>query len=409
MTTTQGSTGWPFAQRRAWGAVIAISFGPPSLVISELPPVGMISDISTGMGVTEGTTGLTVAMPAIVATVSAIVLGAVTGGIDRKHLLLGYGVLFAASNALSALAPDFAVLLLARGLLGISIGGFWSQAGSLATRIVHECRVGRATALVFSGISIGSVVGVPTIQFLATVMNWRLVFWLATAFAAAAVIAQAVTMPSIAAPGSGSSIGTLPRLLRRTPVVLLVVGTLLAWIGQYAAYTFITPYYSGTLSSPQGLMSVLLVLYGIGGIIGNFLGGALASRHIRTAVIVVLSALALSLGATQVFTSGPVGPTIVITVWGLVFGAGPVTMQTWALRAAPDAPEGVSAIVASVLQAAIAIGSAVGGVVVDLGSTGAAMWFGATLALMATVVGVFARFPTTSSRASSPAQEGVAA
>lgn len=392
MASIREAHGWPVPPRRAWTAVIAISFGSLALVISELLPVGMISEISLGMGVSEGTTGLTVAMPAVVAAVSAFALGATTGRLDRKHLLLGYGALFVASNALSALAPDFTVLLIARGLLGVSIGGFWSQAGGLATRITHERRVGRATAFIFSGISIGSVVGVPAIQFLATIMDWRLVFWLATAFAAMAVVAQAIALPPIPAPG-GASLATLPRLLRRGSVVLLVLGALCAWIGQYAAYTFITPYYSGTLQTPQGLMSTLLVLYGVGGIVGNFLGGALAARRIRVAVVVAFGVLALSLAATQVFVAAPVGPVIVITVWGLVVGAGPVTMQNWAFRAAPDAPEAVSAILASVLQAAIAIGAAVGGVVVDLGGTGAAMWFGAALGLSATAIGVFARFP----------------
>ncbi|WP_051172521.1 MFS transporter [Microbacterium indicum] len=388
--------------------MIAISIGSLALVISELLPVGMISEISAGMGVSEGIAGLTVAMPAIVAAVAAFVLGATTGRVDRKHLLLAYGALFVVSNALSALAPDFAVLLIARGLLGVSIGGFWSQAGGLATRITHERSVGRATAFIFSGISIGSVVGVPTIQFLATVLDWRLVFWLATAFAAAAVVGQAVALPSIPAVG-GASLATLPRLLRRGPVVLLVLGALTAWIGQYAAYTFITPYYAETLQTPQALMTTLLVLYGVGGIVGNFLGGALAARRIRVAVVGTLGALTLALAATQILTEAPAGPVVVTTVWGLVVGAGPVTMQNWAFRAAPDAREAVSAILASVLQAAIAIGSAVGGVVVDLGGTGAAMWFGAALALSATAIGLFARFPkkTTSAAVGSRAGSSI--
>lgn len=392
MTSAHDTTGWPVPERRAWAAVTAISFGSLALVVSELLPVGMISEIATGTGVSEGTAGLTVAMPAVVAAIAALVLGATAGQIDRRRLLLAYGVLFVAANALSAIAPDFTVLLVARGLLGISIGGFWSQAGALAKRITHERAVGRATAFIFSGISVGSVVGVPAAQFLAGALGWRAVFWIATAFAVAVVIAQAVALPPIAPPGK-TSLADLPRLLARGPVILLVLATVFGWTGQYAAYTFITPYYADTLATPQALMSTLLVLYGVGGIVGNFLGGALASRRTRAAVILVPGALALTLAGTQLLTAAPAGPVVVVTLWGIVFGATPVTMQNWAFRAAPDAPEGASAVLASFLQASIAAGSAVGGLVVDTAGIPAAMWFGAGLTALAALVGVVARFP----------------
>jgi predicted MFS family arabinose efflux permease len=174
--------------------------------------------------------------------------------------------------------------------------------------------------------------------------------------------------------------------------MMLVAGTFLAYIGQWAAYTFITPYYSGTLHSGQGLVSLLLVLYGLGGIAGNFFGGAFASRRIRPALITVTTALAALIAATRLLTSAPAGPAIAVTAWGLVFGGTSVTMQNWAFHAAPDQPEGVSAIVASAIRASIAIGAAVGGIVVDLAGIRAGMWFGAALVAAAAITVLFARF-----------------
>jgi predicted MFS family arabinose efflux permease len=156
--------------------VAAIAFGSFALVVAEVLPVGMLPHIAAGLGVQEGTAGLAVAVPAIVAAASALVISATAGRIDRRHLLLAVAAVFVASNVIAAIAPDFGMLIIARALLGVSIGGFWSQAGGFAARITHERFTGRATALIFGGIAVGTVVWVPVSEFLTTEMSWRGVF-----------------------------------------------------------------------------------------------------------------------------------------------------------------------------------------------------------------------------------------
>lgn len=147
--------------RARWLAVTTVAVGTFTIVTSEMLPVGLLTSIAADLRVSEGTAGLMMTVPGLVAAVSAPVLAVAARGLDRRLTLLGLMALLAGANLVAALATDYLVMLAARVLTGVSIGGFWAFAAGLGARLVPERSVGRATSVILSGVSVASVLGVP--------------------------------------------------------------------------------------------------------------------------------------------------------------------------------------------------------------------------------------------------------
>jgi predicted MFS family arabinose efflux permease len=329
-----------------------------------------------------------VAIPAILAAITALVLTIASGRTDRRTLLIGFSLLLLASDLLGMLAPNFVVMLVARGLLGVALGGFWSLAAALAPRLVHEKFVGHATSLVLGGISVATVLAVPAGSFIGSIAGWREVFGITSILAAVVVISQFVFVPKLPV-AVATSIRTLPMLLRRPRVLVLFFSVTFVITGQFAAYTYVDPYLVGTVGIDVGLASALLLGYGIAGIVGNFIGGVQAERRLKPTLIVVFGLGGASIIATQLLVGSPIGTAIALVGWGLAFGAIPASMQAWTFNAAHGYPEAGSALLVTIIQSSIAIGSALGGAWVDASGTSAAIWFGAGLVVVAFLAVVF--------------------
>ncbi|MDQ1608602.1 MAG: hypothetical protein QOE16_1334 [Microbacteriaceae bacterium] len=380
--------GWPHAPARAWLAVASIALGSFILVTTELLPIALLTPISRDLDVSEGVAGFMVAIPAILAAITALVLTIASGRTDRRTLLIGFSLLLLASDLLGMLAPNFVVMLVARGLLGVALGGFWSLAAALAPRLVHEKFVGHATSLVLGGISVATVLAVPAGSFIGSIAGWREVFGITSILAAVVVISQFVFVPKLPV-AVATSIRTLPMLLRRPRVLVLFFSVTFVITGQFAAYTYVDPYLVGTVGIDVGLASALLLGYGIAGIVGNFIGGVQAERRLKPTLIVVFGLGGASIIATQLLVGSPIGTAIALVGWGLAFGAIPASMQAWTFNAAHGYPEAGSALLVTIIQSSIAIGSALGGAWVDASGTSAAIWFGAGLVVVAFLAVVF--------------------
>ncbi|MEV4086137.1 MFS transporter, partial [Nonomuraea fuscirosea] len=157
MTTTDLSG----AVRARWLAVTSVAMGTFTIVSSEMLPVGLLTSIASDLGVSTGTAGLTMSLTGLVAAVAAPVLAVTARDIDRRTILLGLMAVLAVADLAGALAQNHLVMLAARVLTGVSIGGFWAFAAGLGTRLVPERAVGRATSIILSGVSVASVLGVP--------------------------------------------------------------------------------------------------------------------------------------------------------------------------------------------------------------------------------------------------------
>ncbi|MET9520694.1 MFS transporter [Streptomyces sp. NPDC002994] len=365
-------------------AVFAVAAATFAVVTTEMLPVGLLTSLGSGLGTSDGTAGLTVTLPGLVAALAAPLLPVAVRRADRRLVLCVLMVLLAAANALSALAPGFGVLLGARALVGVCIGGVWAVAAGLAVRLVREEEVGRATAVIFSGIAVASVAGVPTGTLMGELAGWRWAFAAMGVFSLAVAVLLGLLLPPLPARGAGG-LGEVAGLLRvaRVRAGLLVLALV---TGHFAAYTYVRPALERVPDIGAGLISGLLLVYGTAGIAGNFLGGAAAARDPRRTLLVISAVLGVTvLLAAAVGGGSAVAAAALLVVWGLAYGGVSVSAQNWLMAAAPTRREAASALFAGVFNAAIALGALLGGRAADRYGVPGPLWLGGALALVGLV------------------------
>ncbi|MFC9994846.1 MFS transporter [Nocardia sp. NPDC127526] len=370
------------ATRRGWLGVATVGLGTFTVVTSEMLPVGLLTPVSADLRITEGAAGLTMTVTGLTAAVSAPLLTAWFGRFDRRTVLCALLAVLLLGNLAAALAPNFGVMIAARVLVGLGMGGVWALAAGLAVRLVPVRSAGTATSIVFSGVAVASVLGIPAGTFLGALAGWRAAFATAAGLALLVLIAVAAVLPALPAEQALPLRGALRRAADpRVRTGLLVVAFLVT--GHFAAYTYIRPVLEQVSGAGAAAIGALLLGYGIAGVLGNFAAGSRAIRSPRATLITIAALLALAvlvlpaLGGTVATAAG------LLLLWGLAYGGVSVGTQTWMLLAAPDARESVSALFVAVFNAAIAVGALAGGLAADhLGIT-SPMWLGGLLAVAA--------------------------
>ena len=366
---------------RNWLSVATVAIGIFIFVTTEMLPVGVLPAIGAALNVSDGTVGLTVTVPAIVAAFTGPLLTVATGRLDRRLMLCVLLALLAAGNLISAMASSFPVLLGARILVGLSIGGFWSIAAAIAVRLVPPAAVGRATALIFSGVATASVVGVPAGTLIGDIGGWRSAFIAAGLLSLLVLVAMVTLLPRLPAKQT-IRLGALPSLLGNATLRMGLLATFLLITGHFSAYTFVSPFLQQVSGIDGNLISSLLLVYGTAGIIGNFVAGPAAVRNVRRTLLLIVGGITVSLLLMSLFGNEPVGGIAFLVAWGLTYGGVSVSLQTWMLKIAPHAMEAASALYVAVFNLSISLGALVGGQAVDNIGTASVTWLGGGLVLL---------------------------
>ncbi|MFE7570788.1 MFS transporter [Streptomyces sp. NPDC057539] len=369
-------------ERSHWPAVSSVTLGTFLLVTAEQLPIGLLTSVGSALSISEGTAGLMVTVPSIVAAFAAPLVPMLVGAMDRRILLLGLMALMTLSNLASALAPNFAVLLGSRVLVGIAIGGFWAVAGGLAVRLVGPADVPRATAVIFGGVAAANVFGVPLGTLIGDFAGWRIAFSSLSALALVTLVALLAVVPKLAASGA-----IRPKLLleqfRNPGVRVGIIATVLIVFGHFAAYTFVSPVLQDLSGIDERYVGPLLFGFGVAGMIGNFVAGSALSRRVHHSVLVIAVALAVAMPLFLLLGQSAVGGVILLIVWGLAYGGVSVGLQTWMIKAAPQAVEAASSLWVAVFNLAIGLGALVGGVIVDTLNLQSVLWLGGACVLLA--------------------------
>ncbi|MGO3216840.1 MAG: MFS transporter [Halomonas sp.] len=367
-------------QAPRWRAVVTVMIGIFLLVTAEQLPIGLLSQVASAMGVTPGMAGLMVTVPGVIAAFSAPLLPVAVGRLDRRIMLTLLMMVMVLGSVLTALASSFALLLAARVLVGLSIGGFWAVAGSIAPRLVPEAKVPKAMTLIFGGVAAASVLGVPLGTLLGDLSNWRVAFGALGGFSLLTAIALWCWLPPLP-PREPVRLRVLAQQLSNRGVRVAVLTTGFVVVGHFAAYTFISPILQEISGISQRHVGSLLLLYGAAGILGNIAAGVFAGRHPYRAVLAIPSLLLLVVAAFPLLGIQPQSGVILLMIWGAVFGSVSVSIQTWILRTAPNT-EAATALMAFAFNMSIGLGAMLGGRIVDGTSLPIAMWAASIFFLM---------------------------
>ncbi|MGW0944110.1 MFS transporter [Streptomyces sp. NPDC002623] len=389
-TPTSVTSDAPAAPARPWAAVLALGAATFCVVTTEMLPVGLLTPLRDGLHVSAGTAGLTLTLPGLVAAVAAPLLPVAVRRADRRQVLCALLLVLAAADLLSALAPDVRILLAARALVGVCIGGVWALAAGLAVRLVPAPSVGRATSVVFSGVAVASVLGVPAGTLLATAVGWRWSFAALAALAAGAALTLALALPPLPAEQPVrlrqlARLAGVPRIRRGMSAVALLI------VGHFAAYTYVRPVLERVRGWDTGQIGTLLLCYGLAGVVGTFAAGVFAARSPRRLLCVIAAALGTVIALLVPAAASPTLSTTLLVLWGLVYGGVSVSAQTWLSTAVPHAREAVSAMFAGVFNTAIALGAFTGGRVSDAFGLTAALYVAAALGVSAVPLLISAR------------------
>lgn len=364
---------------RQWLSVVAVAVSAFAFVTAEFLPVGLLSQIAHDLGVKPGVAGLMVTTPGIMAAIFAPALIAGAGRMDRRFVFLLLTAVLLVSNVLCAIATSFPVLLAGRALLGAALGGFWTLATAAAPRLVEPKDAAKATATILTGVTFATVIGVPLGTFIASFASWRASFAATAGLVALALVAQALLVPSLPS-ASALRIGDFRTLLRRPETRWSLLMVALVFGAHFSTYTYIAP----LLEQDFSISAITLLLFGFGlvGFFSNALMSMAVANHLKKSVAAMIVLLLAAIASMLLLDHSIIGEAAGMLLWGVAFGALPLCFSVWIQRGTADLPEAGSAMFVSIIQVAIAVGSALGGSIVDHAGVRADFTLGCGLAVL---------------------------
>jgi MFS transporter, DHA1 family, inner membrane transport protein len=352
--------------RRVGAAIVALALGGFAIGTTEFVTMGLLPDIADGVRVDIPTAGGTISAYALGVVVGAPVIAALATRLPRRAVLIGLMAAFLAGNVLSALAPGYGTLLLARFAAGLPHGAYFGVASLVAASLVAPHLRGRAVSSVMLGLAIANLAGVPAATWLGQTLGWRSAYWAVVGIAALTVAALIAVVPS-SPPARGASVATELSALRRPQVLLTLVVAVVGFGGMFAVYSYVAPLVTEVSGMPRGAVPLVLLAFGIGGVAGTWLGGRLADRALFRALVAVTSGTGLVLALVPLLARTPLSVVIGVGLLSLTASSMAVLLQMRFMEVAGSAQMLGAALNHSALNAANALGAWLGGVVIAAG------------------------------------------
>lgn len=369
-------------------ALFALTLSAFAIGTTEFVIVGLIPTIAEQLNVSLPSAGLLVSLYALGVAIGAPVLTAPTGKLPRKWLLVGLMALFTVGNLLAWQAPGYESLIVARILTGLAHGVFFSVGSTIATGLVAKEKAASAIAIMFSGLTVALVTGVPLGTWIGQVFGWRETFLVVSLLGLVAMVGSMLLVPGNLPKGAASSVREQLSVLTRKPLLLVYAKTALGYGGAFTAFTFLAPILQQVSGFSAGAVSLILLVYGVSVAVGNIWGGKLADRMGPLPALKLLFAgLALVLLVLTFTAPHPVLAVLTVLVWGaFAFGNVPglqVLVVKQAERHTPNAVDVASGLNIAAFNVGIALGSVVGGFVVEHLGLMHTPWIGALIVLLA--------------------------
>ncbi len=372
-------------------ALFALTIAAYAIGTTEFVIVGLLPAVATDLHITLPLAGLIVSVYALGVTFGAPILTALTGRIERKPLLLGLMALFIVGNGMAALSPGYEPLLVARVLSAFSHGVFFSVGSTIAADLVPENRRASAIAMMFMGLTVAIVTGVPLGTFIGQTFGWRATFAAVAALGIIAFAGIALLLPSNLKKAPSATIGEQIRVLGSGRLLIVFAMTALGYGGTFVAFTFLASILQEVTGFAASAVSLILVLYGVAIAVGNVVGGRLANGNPVKALTGLFIAQAIVL---MLFSFTAVSPWLAIptlAALGFLSFANVPGLQLYVVQLArqvrPAAVDVASALNIAAFNLGIAAGAWIGGLVVESSfGLGATPWVGAILVAAALIL-----------------------
>ncbi len=374
----------------AWGAVVSMTLCVATLIASEFMPVSLLTPIASDLGITEGQAGQAISISGLFAVVTSLVVAGLTRRIDRRTVILAFSGLLVVSGSMVALAPGPGVLMLGRALLGVAIGGFWSMSTAIVMRLVPAESVPKGLAMLNAGNAVAATVSAPLGSLVGGALGWRGAFAFVVPLALLALLWQWIVLPPMPPEHAGRSANVF-RLLRRRPVAIGMAAILLLFMGQFALFTYLRPFLEQVTGVGIPALSAILLLMGLAGVAGTGVISRLLGRRLFSVLAViplVMAGLALAL---IVFGHSPILVAALLVGWGFFGTAAPVGWGAWLARTLPEDAEAGGGLQVAIIQFAITLGAASGGLLFDRAGWWAPFALAAFLLTGAALLAVAAR------------------
>lgn len=360
--------------------LIALAIGAFGIGLTEFVIMGLLPEVAADFGVTEATAGWLISGYALSVVVGALLLTAATTRLPRTPVLIGLLVLFIAGNVLTALSPDYGVAMAGRIVAALSHGAFFGIGSVVAADLVVPEMKARAIAIMFTGLTAANVFGVPFGTFLGQQFGWRSTFWVISVIGVVALVGIAALVRAPRSAGSAVSLRQELSAFRSGQVWLSLLVTILAYGGMFGAFTYIAYTLTSVTGFAPAAVPWLLVLFGLGLVAGNAIGGRLADRSVDRTLLWFIGALAVVLVAFGLLAwSQPATMVILVLMGGFGFGTVPA-LQSRIMHYAGGAPTLASGANIGAFNVGNALGAWAGGVGISagLGYT-SPIWIGAVL------------------------------
>jgi DHA1 family inner membrane transport protein len=386
VTDVRSETDVHLSTRRVVAAIVALSFGGFAIGTTEFVTMGLLPDIADGVRVDIPSAGGVVSAYAIGVVVGAPVIAALATRLPRRAVVSALMAAFLVGNALSALAPGYRTLLVARFVAGLPHGAYFGVASLIAASLVAPHLRGRAVSSVMMGLSVALLLGVPAATWLGQQLGWRAAYWAVVLIAGATVLSVLAVVPRSPAP-RGASVRTELTALRTPQVLLTLVVAVVGFGGMFAVYSYIAPLVTEVTGMPRGAIPVVLFAFGVGSIVGTWLGGRLADRALFRSLVGATVSTGLVLGLMPLAAQTPVTVVPAVLLLSVSASVMVVCLQMRFMEVAGDAQMLGAALNHSALNVANALGAWLGGVVIAAGLGYAAPGFvGAVLAALGLAV-----------------------
>ncbi|PZT54581.1 MFS transporter [Paenibacillus silvae] len=382
-------------KRSTW-ALLALAISAFAIGTTEFISVGLLPLIADDLHITVTSAGLTVTIYALGVMFGAPVLTSLTSAISRKSLLMIIMLVFIAGNTIASLSTGITMLLIARVISALAHGVFMSIGSTIAADLVPADRRASAIAIMFSGLTIATVTGVPLGTFIGQHFGWRTAFILIAVVGILALAANLLLVPTTLKRGTRTAFRDQVKLVTSRQLLLAFIITAVGYGGTFVVFTYLSPLLHDISGYSDKTVAFILLLYGIAIAIGNIIGGRAANRHPLRSLLYMFIVQTVILGV--LYFTAPIKTAALLTIFGmglLAFMNVPglqMVVVTLAERYAPQAKDVASAFNIAAFNAGIAIGAYLGGVVNDSIGLIHTTWVGALMVLVAAILTLWARF-----------------